>query len=231
MSLASRPSMITDRPWVRSYCWSTKPATIYSGKWLLFVPPDRTDDLWQLIMSETECGTLGPESKCATGPTHSTAHSKAKLICTYTKDCRDLADVKRVLWALRNLGFVSRLYYKENSATRSRIYGNGAASLYASPKDEIITQLRDIIEPIEDQMQRSYRHPKRDLCEWQFPLSPIGYFPRNISSVTHWVPVDMSKHKTMTVEEKRALLERLHTPKDAMQFPSIDEISTPIITI
>lgn len=47
------------------------------------------------------------------------------VICVYTYDFRDKADVGRVLKGLREIGIEGKLYYKTDQATISGIYARG----------------------------------------------------------------------------------------------------------
>ncbi|KAL2800777.1 hypothetical protein BJX66DRAFT_99465 [Aspergillus keveii] len=86
---------------------------VVSGKWMLFITPDRVDSYWRRVVEGTMRGALGYAAKVATdagnGP-------RARLICVYTKDYRDRDDIKRVLMNLMELGLVRKgerpVYYK-----------------------------------------------------------------------------------------------------------------------
>ena len=67
-------------------------------------------------------------------------------MCVYTADCRNMDDVKRVLAALRSMGYQGRLNYKEDLATHAGLYegGSGPASLYTSPSDSTVRILRPV---------------------------------------------------------------------------------------
>ena len=82
---------------------------------------------------------LGPTAKVAPDE----GKPKDRLICIYTKDFRDKADVVRVLQELVLMGLVGSergIYYKSDTYTYLDIYGNTApmyglqASLYSSFK-------------------------------------------------------------------------------------------------
>ena len=82
---------------------------------------------------------LGPTAKVAPDE----GKPKDRLICIYTKDFRDKADVVRVLQELVSMGLVGSgrgIYYKSDPYTYLDIYGNTApmyglqASLYSSFK-------------------------------------------------------------------------------------------------
>lgn len=93
------------------------------GKWLLFVPTTDIDEVWARIHTATEEGLLGGESKVATArPSPLAQNPNIRLICVYTYDSNDEADVKRVRAKLRDLGFTAKISYKEDQATREGKY-------------------------------------------------------------------------------------------------------------
>ncbi len=137
-----QPSTTRKGDWI----WADGPdpdqATDWTGKWLLYLSPDTVDQAWATIKAATRGGKLGFRSKVAdrrlaeTGPLASrNPYGRQPPIehpcCIYTQDCRDSADVARVLGALRQLGFTGWLIYKEDTATVTGLYGKGAA-LYSS---------------------------------------------------------------------------------------------------
>ena len=127
-----------------------------SGKWMLFPMSDDLPLVWRLVAEATAAGKLGPCSKVGTWePDHVT---KPTVICIYTKDFSDLADVKRVLTNLNELNIVNkamRINYKCDAYTHLGIISDNAyklrASLYSSDevrdgkvkyKDGVITRLK-----------------------------------------------------------------------------------------
>jgi len=127
-----------------------------SGKWMLFPMSDDLPLVWRLVAEATAAGKLGPCSKVGTWePDHVT---KPTVICIYTKDFSDLADVKRVLTNLNELNIVNkamRINYKCDAYTHLGIISDNAyklrASLYSSDEvrdgkvkynDGVITRLK-----------------------------------------------------------------------------------------
>ena len=108
--------------------------TANSGKWLLFIPVNRIDNVWQIIDQETQLGRLGIAAKVATARANSLATSqRVRLICVYTYDCTDLDDVRRVRQRLRELGFAKKIPYKTDTATAEGKYaqnGDKKVSLF-----------------------------------------------------------------------------------------------------
>lgn len=87
---------------------------------MLFVRPEQVEDAWKAVALATYQGKLGIAAK--TVPRDPTTEARgvtrrSRLICVYTSDFRDTADIGRVLLRLETLGLVQRqggasLYYK-----------------------------------------------------------------------------------------------------------------------
>lgn len=105
-----------------------------SGKWLIFVPVDQVDEAWEKVKRATEEGLLGGSAKVATAkPNANAADPSVKVICVYTYDSDDQADVRRVRNELRKLGFTKPMPYKTDEATYAGHYavkGNRRISKY-----------------------------------------------------------------------------------------------------
>lgn len=67
-SQSGNPSEITDAYWISADRRKGKyfKQTEYSGKWLVFVPLEKIDEVWSKIKKATEEGLLGQASKVAT---------------------------------------------------------------------------------------------------------------------------------------------------------------------
>lgn len=107
------------------------------GKWLLYPTKEYVDSTWSYVVEVLGNGHLGTQAKVAVNllPSDNGRH----LICTYTHDYSDIADVFRVLLSIRKyVGYkVGLLSYKNNAATHDGIYtGNtkGLVGYYVSPK-------------------------------------------------------------------------------------------------
>jgi Domain of unknown function (DUF1917) len=69
------------------------------GKWLIYVSPDKADDVWETIARSTALGKLGCSSKVApTGTKH--RHGPPTVICVYVNDSTNKVEVQRVLKTL-----------------------------------------------------------------------------------------------------------------------------------
>jgi hypothetical protein len=131
-----KPSEVTQGFWIyaRRKRGSYPEATDRSGKWLLFAPLERVDEFWSVIKIATEAGELGDSSKVATmRPNPNERDPRKKVICVYTYDSEDAADVRRVRQVLRELGFTGKLPYKTDDDTlagRYRHKGDRCISKY-----------------------------------------------------------------------------------------------------
>ena len=130
------PSEITDEYWV----YARRKIGIYPshttrvGKWMIFVPVQDIDDVWAKIRLAVEEGKLGNEAKSATSrPNPNSNDPNTKVICIYTYDGDDEADVWKVREALRELGITQKIYWKADQATRDGLYnarGHARVSRY-----------------------------------------------------------------------------------------------------
>jgi hypothetical protein len=109
------------------------------GKWLIFVRRGSVDKVWGRIRQATEAGQLGIAAKVSTSRP-SGYKSLNHVICVYTHDFRDKANVGEVLRRLREIGITGKLYYKSDQVTLGGVYTTegpftkkkGRASLYSS---------------------------------------------------------------------------------------------------
>lgn len=93
---------------------------VRAGKWMLFPRIAEVDKIWRKVAAATAAGELGMAAKVAPNDLHEGGLSR--LICIYTHDFRDRADVRRVLNKLREMGLAERAVGDNNSKTRSLIY-------------------------------------------------------------------------------------------------------------
>lgn len=98
-------------------------------QWLLFCPPTEVDEAWALVAKATAANELGIAAKVAPRSPLDDAR-RDRLICVYTADFQDRADVGRVLQRLRRLRLVEArsraIYYKPGeSFWRLQPSGNG----------------------------------------------------------------------------------------------------------
>lgn len=71
------------------------------GKWMLFPTADKVDRYWAAVVRGTVDGRLGISAKVATRPDNS--EEATQVICVYTENMSDVADIKRVLLELVRL--------------------------------------------------------------------------------------------------------------------------------
>lgn len=124
---SKKPSEVFDSPWLsvkRKQGRYPKP-TENSGKWLIFIPLSQIDAVWEEIKTATEEGRLGSSAKVATAhPNPNATSPDTKVICVYTYDWTDEADVRRIREELRSLGITSKIPYKADQETHSGQYAN-----------------------------------------------------------------------------------------------------------
>ena len=133
---AMNPSEVTEVYWlyaIRQGGTYPRP-TVRSGKWQIFVGIQDIDIVWTKIKQTTEAGTLGGSSKVATAkPNPNATDPQTKVICVYTYDWTDEADVRRIRAELRTLGITQKIPYKADEDTlrgRYRITGHRRISKY-----------------------------------------------------------------------------------------------------
>ncbi len=85
---------------------------------MIFVPREKIDELWATIRKATEEGYLGDHAKVSTArPNPNSADPSKHVICIYTDDANDEADIREVRQALRDLGVSWKIPYKSDAAT------------------------------------------------------------------------------------------------------------------
>lgn len=110
---------------------------------MLFPSPADVDQCWGLVAEATANRELGSAAKVAPDD----GSGGDRLICVYTKDFSDLADVKRVVERLKAMGLLRKkglglsdedrgIYYKADAFTQLGITSGNVwglkASLYSS---------------------------------------------------------------------------------------------------
>jgi Basophilic leukemia-expressed protein Bles03 len=123
-----KPTEVTETCWIKASRkhGSYPAATKLSGKWLVFVPIEKVDEAWAVIKQATEEGKLGNWSKVATMRRNPNERDpRKKVICVYTYDSEDRADVNRVRQTLRELDFIEKLPYKTDEATMAGRHRKG----------------------------------------------------------------------------------------------------------
>jgi|SRR5688572_941652 len=104
------------------------------GKWLIFIPRETVDGVWERIREAVEQGKFGGSAKVSTAkPRPASTDRSSHVICVYTYDALDEADVRRIRSSLRELGIVKKISYKTDDATiqgKYRKSGDKRISLY-----------------------------------------------------------------------------------------------------
>ena len=80
---------------------------------MIFCPPEEVNDVWAVVARATVDNDLGIAAKVALD---NGEDQRPRLMCIYTKDFSDRADVTRVVQKLKELGLIetrgSKIYYK-----------------------------------------------------------------------------------------------------------------------
>ena len=125
--MQTKPSQVTDEYWLfaERKQGMYPPHSSNGGKWLIFIPVERIDQMWVKIKTATEVGKLGEMSKVATAKDNPNAtNSSIKVICVYSYDWTDEEDVMRIRQELRQLGITRKIPYKADEDTGSGKYAN-----------------------------------------------------------------------------------------------------------
>lgn len=134
--LKPNPSQVTDGYWIYAERKTGKysEATDRSGKWLIFLSPERIDAVWNRVKKATEEGRLGGSAKAATAKPNSNATDPGrKVICVYSYNWEDKEDVMRIRAELRALGIRWKIPYKadvDTDAGKYRAAGHTRISKY-----------------------------------------------------------------------------------------------------
>ena len=132
----AKPSETMEVYWIRAIRKKGKypQGSFRRGKWLIFTPKEKIDEVWREIKRATEEGDLGGSSKVATAKPSPLSKNKDEfVICVYTYDWTDVADVRRVRQELRNIGITQKIAYKTDEDTyigKYRARGNSRISKY-----------------------------------------------------------------------------------------------------
>ncbi|KAH7015126.1 hypothetical protein EDB80DRAFT_327007 [Ilyonectria destructans] len=108
---------------------------VKAGKWMLFCAPAEVNDVWEIVAKATAKNELGIAAKVLPRPVLEDPR-KDRLICVYTSDFKDKADVARVLQKLRELKLVEArgrpIYYKPDIFTYLGVASGNPWGLKAS---------------------------------------------------------------------------------------------------
>lgn len=124
--LGSSPAWI----WAPAEPTGQAPERAIGGKWLIFALGCEIEAVWGRVRLAVERGNLGGLAKVSTAAWPDPQGDL--VICVYTRDAEDLADVRRVLRELRDAGiWEGRLVYKRAAETAALRYGSGTARWWA----------------------------------------------------------------------------------------------------
>jgi len=100
------------------------------GKWMIFVTRSRVDAMWDEIRRAVQAGRLGHTAKVSTAlPDPLSPDPKKHMICVYTANEDDAAEVRRVRAVLRGLGITWKIPYKSDAGQYAGM-GGPAAKYY-----------------------------------------------------------------------------------------------------
>jgi len=129
-----KPSEVVDAYWIMAKKIQGLPYpehTKNGGKWLIFVHLDDLDATWKKVRTALRLGNLGNVAKVSTMKPNPRSQDPSKgVICIYTYDYTDRADMLRVREELRLIGFKDPIPYKTDKATDEGRYGSGSALLW-----------------------------------------------------------------------------------------------------
>jgi hypothetical protein len=104
-----------------------------SGKWMIFPLCEDAVSVWKKIASSVENGDMGRSAKITTSRKKETC-----VICIYTYDSDDKADLLRLLQNIRGLKINLRAIYKEDRETRAGNY-EGIANMFEGKERRVET--------------------------------------------------------------------------------------------
>ncbi|MFQ6126115.1 MAG: putative phosphothreonine lyase domain-containing protein [Candidatus Heimdallarchaeota archaeon] len=112
---------------------SPPPRPAVGNGWFLWIAT-RSIQSWATIKQTTKVGQIGGSAKVTTAkPNPYATDPKTKVICVYTYDWTDEADVCRIRSELRALGITQKIPYKADADTlrdKYRVTGHRRISKY-----------------------------------------------------------------------------------------------------
>jgi hypothetical protein len=118
------------------------------GKWQVYVQREHVDEAWTTVAAMVAAGQLGPAAKVSTAKENPNSSSSpdVHVVIVYAADWRDVADLRRILRALRGAGLAQGwVHFKRDRETYAGAYVNrgrrGVSVWNAAPGgDEISTK-------------------------------------------------------------------------------------------
>ena len=122
-----KPSEVTDSFWIyrcRSFRDRNWGSHMMSGKWMIFLKKTKLDAAWEKVLKALYDEKLGPGAKVSTALNNPRqVDMDGGVICIYTDDYSDTADLERIRLEIRKLGFRGTLFYKKDETTMAGEYG------------------------------------------------------------------------------------------------------------
>jgi hypothetical protein len=106
----AKPSDVSAVYWLEFKSDSAPPPTPHAGQWVIEIPADQADTIWESVKSATQRGDLGYKSKLAT--ISRTGKPTLQTLAIRTYDSQDAEDVARVRAGLSALGIVGDWVYE-----------------------------------------------------------------------------------------------------------------------
>jgi hypothetical protein len=143
-----------------------------SGKWMLFPNDHDAAKVWKTVATAVIEGKLGNAAKIATDD----EGKGARLICIYTKDFSDEADVKRVVQELKKLGLLpadetKSIYYKCDAYTYLDITASNEYKLQAS-----LYSSKDVLQGKTSAAKETADAPKPSATRAEVGQKRLAYF-------------------------------------------------------
>lgn len=126
------PTTVQETGWIYEYSKASDYPLAHplrSGKWLVFLSTTTTDRYWQKIREAVIAGKMGDCAKVSTAGS-AKAREGRHVICVYTYDYEDKADVMRIRQALRDCGILRPIRYKRDLDTMLLRYNSDYAPIY-----------------------------------------------------------------------------------------------------
>lgn len=112
------PSQVDEDIWIVARRHHGRPAKAV-GKWLIYREKDEVDDTWDKIVQLLHNGDLWTEVKVVSEGRR--RENAPFVICVYTADAYDEADVMRIRRVLREYGITEVINYKTDEASWKKV--------------------------------------------------------------------------------------------------------------
>lgn len=104
--------------WTRHHSFHS---TSNTGKWCVVRPADKIDELWVRVCQAVRDGIF-PAALVST-PSQAASHGGTFVICVFTRDWRNKADIDAARELLREFGVTESIGYKRDLDTVNGVYG------------------------------------------------------------------------------------------------------------